>query len=138
MIKGIRHYYYGTKITVRQAAFDAISSENDINVFNVLSPVNQNRSKAAWYVSLQDMYINIPTHSRKCVIVNLENAGCGEEKNLKISAFGNIDRAEHSATKEEKMEYNDELVGIRAFHGWTYGDTVRMDNIAVWGCGEAF
>ena len=140
LIKGIRHYFYGTKITVRQAAFDAVSSENYINVFNVLSPINIDRTLKDWYVSLQDMFINIPTHSRKCVIVNLENAGCGEEKNLRISAFGNSEAPENGGytTREEKMAFNDELVGIRAFHGWTYGDTVRMDNIAVWGCGEAF
>lgn len=140
MLKGVRHYFNGTKITVRQVAFDTVSSDADINVFNVLSKININRTQASWYVSLQDLFINIPTHSRKCVIVNLENAGCGEEMNLRISAFGNSDNPEEgaSATREQKMAYNDELVGIRTFHGWTYGDTVRFDNIAVWGCGEAF
>lgn len=141
LIKGIRHYYNGTNIVVSQKAFDAISKDEQPCVFNCLSPINNGEEPwygAFWYVSLQDMFISIPTWKRKCIVVNLRNVGCGEEKNLRISAFGNNQYGEYCPTDYANEDTPEGLVGITGMHGWTYGDTTRYDNISVWGMHEAF
>lgn len=141
LIKGIRHYYNGTNIVVSQKAFDAISQDEQPCVFNCLSPINNGEEPwygAFWYVSLQDMFISIPTWKRKCIVVNLRNVGCGEEKNLRISAFGNNQYGEYCPTDYANEDTPEGLVGITGMHGWTYGDTTRYDNISVWGMHEAF
>ena len=141
LIKGIRHYYNGTNIVVSQKAFDAISQDEQPCVFNCLSPINNGEEPwygAFWYVSLQDMFISIPTWKRKCIVVNLRNVGCGEEKNLRISAFGNNQYGEYCPPDYANEDTPEGLVGITGMHGWTYGDTTRYDNISVWGMHEAF
>lgn len=141
LIKGIRHYYNGTNIVVSQKAFDAISQDEQPCVFNCLSPINNGEEPwygAFWYVSLQDMFISIPTWKRKCIVVNLRNVGCGEEKNLRISAFGNNQYGEYCPKDYANEDTPEGLVGITGMHGWTYGDTTRYDNISVWGMHEAF
>lgn len=84
------------------------------------------------------MFISIPTWKRKCIVVNLRNVGCGEEKNLRISAFGNNQYGEYCPTDYANEDTPEGLVGITGMHGWTYGDTTRYDNISVWGMHEAF
>lgn len=141
LIKGVRHYYNGTNIVVSQKAFDAISQDEQPCVFNCLSPINNGEEPwygAFWYVSLQDMFISIPTWKRKCIVVNLRNVGCGEEKNLRISAFGNNQYGEYCPKDYQNEDTPEGLVGITGMHGWTYGDTTRYDNISVWGMHEAF
>lgn len=141
LLKGVRHYYNGTNIVVSQKAFDAISQDEQPCVFNCLSPINNGEEPwygAFWYVSLQDMFISIPTWKRKCIVVNLRNAGCGEEKNLRISAFGNNQYGEYFPKDYRNEDTPEGLVGITGMHGWTYGDTARYDNISVWGMHEAF
>lgn len=141
LLKGQRHYFNGTRIVVRESAFSQITDNDKIpSVFNVLSTTNQTGSDngAFWYVSLQDLFISVPNGKNPCVIVNLQNAGCGEEKNLRISAFGAIEAGEYKPADYNPANIAPGLVGIRAFHGWTYGDTVRFDNICVWGCYHGF
>ena len=141
LIKGQRHYYNGTKIVVRESAFSQISADDKVpSAFNVLSTTNQtgNDNQAFWYVSLQDLFISIPNGNNPCIIVNLQNAGCGEEKNLRISAFGTNEFPEYKPSDYNPENISHGIVGIRAFHGWTYGDTVRFDNICVWGCYHGF
>ena len=141
LLKGQRHYFDGTRIVVREGAFNSIAT-NDASpsVFNVLSSTNKTGTdnEAFWYVSLQDLFISVPNYNNPCVIVNLQNAGCGEEKNLRISAFGPIEAGEYKPSNYNPLDIAEGLVGIRAFHGWTYGDTVRFDNICVWGCWHGF
>ena len=139
-IKGFRHYYYGTSIHVREKAFDDIKEEEQPCVFNVLSQVNISKSgyEAYWCISLQDLFISLPNWNRNAIMVNLTNAGCGEEKNLRLSAFGDNQDPEYKPEGFDANTTADKLVGITGFHGWTYGDCVRMDNICVWGCRVAF
>lgn len=141
IIKGDRHYFNGTRIVVRESAFESVEENEIPNVINVLSNINLDPTKQAqafWYVSIQDMFICLPNYNHAAVVINLQNAGCGEEKNLRLSAFGLNEYPEYFPKNFKGSDIVDGLVGIRAFHGWTYGDTTRFDNICCWGFRTAF
>ena len=134
-IKGISHYYNGTNIHVTQNAFNSVKEEEQPCVINVLAPNN-----TYWRVDIQDLAIILPDWKRKAIMINLDHCGCGEEKNLKLTAFGDasLSSAEYIPNNYSNTSPIDGLVGIRSFAGWTYGDTTRFDNISVWGCRVAF
>ena len=134
-IKGISHYHNGTNIHVTHNAFDSVSETEQPCVINVLAPNN-----TYWRVDIQDLAIILPDWKRKAIMINLDHCGCGEEKNLKLTAFGDesMKNAEYKPVDFSNTSPVDGLVGIRSFAGWTYGDTTRFDNISVWGCRVAF
>lgn len=134
-IKGISHYFNGTNIHVTQKAFNSVNEKEQPCVINVLAPNN-----TYWRVDIQDLAIILPDWKRKAIMINLDHCGCGEEKNLKLTAFGDasLSNAEYKPNDFSNTSPVDGLVGIRSFAGWTYGDTTRFDNISVWGCHVAF
>lgn len=134
-IKGISHYFNGTTIHVTKNAFDNVREAEQPCVINVLAPNN-----TYWRVDVQDLTIILPNWKRKAIMINLDHCGCGEEKNLKLTAFGDesMNHAEYKPSDFTKTSPVDGLIGIRSFAGWTYGDTTRFDNISVWGCRVAF
>lgn len=134
-IKGISHYYNGTNIHVTKNAFNSVKEEEQPCVINVLAPNNTH-----WRVDIQDLAIILPDWKRKAIMINLDHCGCGEEKNLKLTAFGDasLSNAEYKPDDFSNTSPIDGLVGIRSFAGWTYGDTTRFDNISAWGCHVAF
>lgn len=134
-IKGISHYFNGTNIHVTQNAFNSVKEEEQPCVINVLAPNN-----TYWRVDIQNLAIILPDWKRKAIMINLDHCGCGEEKNLKLTAFGDasLNNAEYKPNDFSNTSPIDGLVGIRSFAGWTYGDTTRFDNISVWGCHVAF
>lgn len=134
-IKGISHYFNGTNIHVTKNAFNSVKEEEQPCVINALAPNNTH-----WRVDIQDLAIILPDWKRKAIMINLDHCGCGEEKNLKLTAFGDasLSNAEYKPNDFSNTSPIDGLVGIRSFAGWTYGDTTRFDNISVWGCHVAF
>lgn len=134
-IKGISHYFNGTNIHVTQNAFNSVNEEDQPCVINVLAPNN-----TYWRVDIQNLAIILPDWKRKAIMINLDHCGCGEEKNLKLTAFGDasLSNAEYIPDGYSNTSTVDGLIGIRSFAGWAYGDTTRFDNISVWGCRVAF
>ena len=134
-IKGIMHYHNCSNIHVRASAFTGLGSSDQVCVINVLA-----QNGYLWRVDIQDLAIVTETWEHPHIIINLDHCGCGEIKNLKLSTFGDYS-LQHVENYPDGFVVTDPVegvVGIRSFCGWTYGDTVRMDNISVWGCRVAF